>query len=1516
MSSSALIKILSSRRDQSSYRATVDKLGLVVCSSPDLQTIIDLAASELGRALDEPRCAVVLRRDSGRALASDHCSKAVEPALRERLRATDLEMIAALSPQSGLVEMTGSLIDTRLRALASSGAGDALQFKSVLIVPLVLDAEAIGAIIIYRKRKHLWSAQKKLFIQAVASNLALAIYQIQLHEKASSAAEREALTNRLLTAIRSAIGVDDILKVAVDSLGAALKVTRASIYMHSGRSEPGAAERRPDSKVTARAEYRANVLVPSVLESGFDIKGSPLLGQLLNGEIIAIPDTNESHPIVRAIGVRLGVRALVLAPIAYNGQMVAALALEQFDHPREFFAEEVALIRLVSEQIAVALYQAELYREAQEAARREALISRISSAIRSSLDPDGVLQAMVTELGAALSVCRCRLALLPDPLPESIRITNSYTADCCAGHAPMPETIPVPNNFHVQAVLSSERPLAIDDITVETSSAPHIERLRAGRVKSLLATAIRLGGKPIGMFSLHHCERKHSWTEWEIDLVQAVAEQAAVAIRQAELYREARESATRAALVNQIVAAIRRSLDLNETLQVAVEQLGSALGASRTYFRKLVGDEVVIVAEHLSDPSLSMRHVPEITGNVVMNYLIETRRTMIIDDVAAFIAAHPELTPIRGWNIDRPHLSQIICPIFVNGRLWGGLVISQADRVRKWTASEISLIEAVTAQIEVAVSHSHLFEEAKHAARVEALISHIIHGINQSNRLSEIYPIVARELGEHLQADAILIARHNPGSDLWIIECEYSLGEATSPGRTYRVEDFKAFDSLMKDGFIVSADTENDERLAAILDNYFRPARTRAFMTVHVCYNGEPRLALTAVMRSGPRAWYEEEAEVMRAAANQLFTAIERAELFEQVSRGKFEWEATFDALTDGVFIFDQHGLLRRVNEAAAAFEGVPVREMIGRRCCTLLQGIEGDGCRVAQVVKSGRPVTFELVPERLSRPVLVTIAPLADGYGAHESSAGEDSSGEDSSGEDAHLHTGARCAGGAVCIVRDLSELRAAEAAAREQRSFLIKLIEHANDAIFAFSPEGKFIWFNEQLATLSGCSRDELMASDYRRFLPPEDKKTAVDRFARALEGQAQTFEMQGLKKDGEARMLLITYTPIYDEGRVTSVLAIARDVTEERLARERAAQADKLRALGQLASGVAHNFNNILAAILGHAQLIRRDSKDERTIKRLDIIEHAALDGAQTVKRIQGFGLQQDASVCEAIDINQLVQDSTNLTQARWREEAQARGLYYEVETELQPLPVIQGAASELREVFVNIILNALDAMPQGGRLRITTQLKGSTVRVNFIDSGIGMSREVRNHIFEPFFTTKGVAGMGLGLAVSYSIIERHGGTIEARSNLGRGSTFTISLPVAGAPTQKDARDRAAEVGAANVLIIDDDERVREAMAGMLSSAGHQTDQAASGREGLAIMERGQFNLVFTDLSMPEMDGWAVAGEIRRRWPKVKIVLITGYALPPDLLTHQRELIDEIIYKPIRFDDISATLHEVLA
>jgi PAS domain S-box-containing protein len=1376
----------------------IEKITAFAQSSDDLNTALRCAADEIGRALALQRVAILLPDETGMRRSGEYSAEGMGQVEREKLRQLDLDLTQDLSSQVGLTEIANTQTDSRVsRRLAPAGRhSNEPSIRSILIAPLNIDSEAAGAVVLYRKDRRRWSTQEKQLVGAAASTLGLTIHHFRSHERAIGATNREALTNRLLTAIRSAGGVDEILSVAVEGIGRTLKVTRVVIYMH------GELER--DSSFTARAEYKSSVLVPSLMHSELNLEGSPLLAKLLAGEIINIPDTSESDPIVRAISVRLGVRALVLAPIRYNGHSAGTIVIEQFDHPRAFSKDEIKLLELVTEQTSVALYQAELFREAQEAARRDALISRIGSAIHSSLDSETVLQAIVRELGAALSVCRCRLALLPSPLPEMVPVTHEYVAECCAERPSVLSEIQTVNNPFLQSVLSQESPIAVSDPSGDPLLAPVRARVQAGSVKAILTVAIRVNGRPTGILSLHHCERAHEWTKWEVDLAKSVADQAAVAIRQVELYREVRESAQRASLVNQIVASIRRSLDLTETLQVAVDEVGRALGANRTCFRKLFGNEHEVVAEHLSDPALSVRHLRGSVDDYIANYLVENRRTLVIDDVRAFAAAYPDLaSTVCSWQIEPINQSQLASPIFVNGECWGALSIGQTDRPRKWSASDIALVEMVAAQIEVAVSHSNLFHETKQAAERQTLITHISHGINQSNRLDEIFPLVARELGEHLAADRILVTKLSPANSRWMAECEYSGGEISKPDTSYRDEDFENLAALDENGLIRCDDSDEDPRLDDRIRQFVRAAETRSFMSVRISFNGASRLAITAIMKSGPRNWTDDEAEILRAAARQVVIALERAELFELISQGKFEWESTFDALNDGIFIFDHDGILRRVNQAAAAFEGADIRDLIGRRCCTVLQGVEGETCRVAQVVKTGRPATFELLPERLSRPVLVTISPLTNGSGSHSHGRGN------GSGRD---HDAPR---GAVCIVRDLSELRAAEAIAREQRGFLAKLIEHANDAILAFSPEGRLIWFNEQLVKQCGYTREELESGDYRLFVFGEEKKHSIERFTRALEGEAQTFELTVLRRNGESRLLLVTYTPIYDEGRVTSILCIARDITEERVASERAAQADKLRALGQLASGVAHNFNNILAAILGHAQLIKRDSIDEGLAQRIEIIEHAALDGAQTVKRIQAFGVQQTDSMDGIVDLNQLVGDSTTLTKARWCDEAQARGLTYDVDLDLQEMPAIRGSASELKEVFVNIILNALDAMPQGGRLHIATETHGAFATVSFTDNGIGMANEVHGHIFEPFFSTKGVSGTGLGLAVSYSIIERHGGRIEARSSPGRGTTFTITLPATPNAYGNSTRDRRVRPRTANVLAVDDDGRVQEAL-----------------------------------------------------------------------------------------------------
>ena len=401
------------------------------------------------------------------------------------------------------------------------------------------------------------------------------------------------------------------------------------------------------------------------------------------------------------------------------------------------------------------------------------------------------------------------------------------------------------------------------------------------------------------------------------------------------------------------------------------------------------------------------------------------------------------------------------------------------------------------------------------------------------------------------------------------------------------------------------------------------------------------------------------------------------------------------------------------------------------------------------------------------------------------------------------------------------------------------------------------------------------------------------------------------------GRLRHAQVDYSPLVLDGRRSGVLGISRDITEQKEEREQAARAEKLRALGQLASGVAHDFNNSLAAILGRTQLLHRQTKDEALLRNLEIIQTAAEDAAATVRRIQTFARKMPAKKFEILDVCVLLNDAIEMTRTRWENEARFCGLDYDVTLEsCDDARNTYGCASELREVFVNLIVNALDAMPAGGRLLINCVREDDRLRLGFADTGMGMAEDVRQKIFEPFFTTKGAQGTGLGLSVSYSIIERHEGTISVRSEPGNGTVFTIDLPACEPESAETADSSVFESkdSPLSILVIDDEPSVRETLADMLGSMGHGVSSAGSGYDALQKLSAADFDLVFTDLAMPEMDGWETAREIRKRWPDTNIILVTGYGLGTVPPAGGDELVDGIIGKPFDFTQVSRMLTEV--
>jgi signal transduction histidine kinase/ActR/RegA family two-component response regulator len=385
----------------------------------------------------------------------------------------------------------------------------------------------------------------------------------------------------------------------------------------------------------------------------------------------------------------------------------------------------------------------------------------------------------------------------------------------------------------------------------------------------------------------------------------------------------------------------------------------------------------------------------------------------------------------------------------------------------------------------------------------------------------------------------------------------------------------------------------------------------------------------------------------------------------------------------------------------------------------------------------------------------------------------------------------------------------------------------------------------------------------------------------------------------------------------------------IAEQERIREQFSQMEKLSALGELASGVAHDFNNTLAGILGRAQLILRTNDPEKITRGLNIIIKTAEDGAKTVKRIQDFARQRRDHDFEPVSIDQILFDVSEITRPRWKDRAEASNVQISLDLQIRSKTRVMGDESELREVLVNMVFNAVDAMPEGGQLTLAAEDIDDSVVISVGDTGTGMPADVKSRIFDPFFTTKGKAGMGLGLAVSFGIIRRHEGSVEVQSEVGIGTRFRIKLPKAQvieeiAPATAEVFSviepsvaksvRTYDENQVKILVVDDEESVRELLRDLLENEGCRVYLAPGAREALSLFDVHQFDGVFTDVGMPGMSGWELAHAIRQRNETIPIAVITGWGEAVGSDEQKAARVDWVVTKPFRAERVSEMASDI--
>lgn len=525
----------------------------------------------------------------------------------------------------------------------------------------------------------------------------------------------------------------------------------------------------------------------------------------------------------------------------------------------------------------------------------------------------------------------------------------------------------------------------------------------------------------------------------------------------------------------------------------------------------------------------------------------------------------------------------------------------------------------------------------------------------------------------------------------------------------------------------------------------------------------------------------------------------------------------------------------------------------------------------------------------------------------------------------------------GTVSFGHDITERKLAEEALKKSEERYKTIIENTLDILYSCNPEGIVTFVSPTVIGFAGYLPEEIIGRNLLEFMHPEDVPKALENLTKALESESlellpNIYRLR--KKDGTYIYTEEVSKIIKKDGKLVQLNGVVRDISERRRLEAQLAQSQRLEVIGKLAGGIAHDFNNLMTAILGYASLIlSRVTADEQLKGDLNEIRKAGERAASLTKQLLAFSRKQTIRT-ENMNLNSLISDMDKMLHRVIGEDIQLSLLF---EPELKNIEI---DPVQIEQVVINLVINARDAMPKGGRIIIKTEnvkvdekyckdigeaRPGEFISLTVSDTGIGMGQNVLEHLFEPFFTTKDFGkGTGLGLAMAYGIIKQHKGWITVQSKLDEGSEFKVYLPVSSSkdiPRKSEKGDTILlddyRGNGERILLIEDEEIVRRYASRVLAQNGYNVFEAKDASEAMKIFqtENGDFHLIFSDIILPDKNGIELVQELSLKNTKTKVIFSSGYSDEKS----QSELIlqagVEFLHKPYKASDLLIAVRNLL-
>jgi PAS domain S-box-containing protein len=1128
--------------------------------------------------------------------------------------------------------------------------------------------------------------------------------------------------------------------------------------------------------------------------------------------------------------------------------------------------------------------------------------------------------------------------------------------------------------------------LIVNDYQASPYAMPAI--LAQTTITAVMAEPLLYRERLLGVLVVDRYAGAPPFTEADAELLRLFAAQAAIAIENARLHEATAHHAAQLTNLTDLTQSVTAVLEPAALAQKILEAAQVLIPGAAGRLWEAGEDALRLVASiGLQDPTGGDR-IRFLRGEGVAGLAVATRQPVICADVTS----DPRFVN-KVWAQAEGLVSSIVLPLVHRDQALGVFALfTRSPHV--FSSDEVRLLSAFAAQAAIAMANARLYTAADGQRRQLEAVQAVTTEITRELEVTQVLHLIlarARGLldtrsGAVFLWDAaaqVLVPQVHVGLGAWYGDVRHPLGEGVVGAVAQR-----------RAGLIVN-DYPTSPYVVEELQH-----RTGVQRAVCAPLLYRDRLIGVLILRDKQSGapFQETDLDILCLFADQAAIALENARLFTELTQSLQELlqegarrqqaeddlrasrallQAVVEGTSDAVFVKDLQGRYLLFNAAAERFTGTRAAETLGHDDRVLFPPAE------AATVMAGDRAVLE------GGKITTTEDVLTDAAGAHHTFLSTKGPMVDAAGQPIGLFG----------ILRDITERKRVEVALRDRTAQLeavqavtteiireldldrlltlltqrvtkllgvpTAVVRLWNDASGLLMPLG---WTSEDgseimrlpfrlgegVAGAAALRRTGLLVNDFRTspYATPAllaDAHTAVlaepllyhDRLVGVLSVDNGTTGRPFTPDDQALLRLFAAQAAIAIENA-----RLFTEVTQsfQNLQKAQAAlvQTEKLRALGQMVGGIAHDLNNKLMVILGQSELLRLTAAHPALEQALAPLEAAATASIAVVRQIMDFGRQHANVPHTPIALAAVVQEALALTRAQWKDAAERQGSPITIHTALADLPPVLGQAAELREALVQLIGNAVEAMPTGGTLTIAgrvvpatddgrrgtndggrgtgdgllSSVPGRWVELTVTDTGVGIPTEIQPDLFDPFFTTKGVQRTGLGLAVVYGTAQRHGGSISVASAPGQETTFTLRLPAAVAvqtaapPAPAPAR---AGVTPRRLLLIDDEPKVRGTLASLLRAAGHTVTEAASGPAGLALLGTIPVDCVLTDLGMPEMTGWEVVKAVNASWPHLPVLLLTGWEdqeadVPPG---HR---VARVLSKPIRREPLLVVIAEV--